>query len=593
MANEVSLDLKQAYSNLIALLDAEYPSRDYYESAARLGKVDVGDRTVGPFYFELGDLRTFYSDEGEHEAELLAVTDNTYFWVETSLALDEDIIALAASRFEKEFYPGLGQIFGTEWRPGIDNDPRFSILHLDGYGDNNDLGFFNSSDEYPNTINEFSNEQEIIYLNMRNLTISEDLYFGTLVHEYQHLMQWNADHNETVWLSEGLAQFAELYTGLNTADSDLDYWSNPDVQLNSWEYENEDELFAHYGAAYLFVVYFWEQMGDEAIRELIQHKADGIAAVRHVLAIYQPETTLEQFFGDWTVANYLDNRDVAEPYRYATLRLQRPVHTQEITSLPMEVNGNVNQYAADYIEIKNSGPVTILFEGDSSIDLFDAAVGDGDLIWFVPALDEIDATLETTVDLPANEAAMLEFTAWFDLEEDYDFAYVSVSSDAGQTWELLTPVNASLGEFGPAFGGQSAKIPGSQGGWISEQISLEQYAGRQVIIRFEVLTAPATTGAGFALDDIVVSPANDGPTNLVPELEWRAKGFVRTGHHLSQQWQIRLIPLNFPNRVMTLPLDALNHGQWQLDLGNEGGVLVITALTPFVSSPANYRLNLN
>ena len=262
-------------------------------------------------------------------------------------------------------------------------------------------------------------------------------------------------------------------------------------------------------------------------------------------------------------------------------------------SLPSIVEGEVNQFAADYIEIKNRGPLTIMFEGDTTIDLFDVDSVDSDLVWFVPAIDDIDAILETTVDLPANKSAMLEFTAWFDLEEDYDFAYLSVSSDMGQTWDLLSPLNALPGEYGPALGGQSATLPGNRGGWISEQIALEQYAGQQVIIRFEVLTDSANTGAGFVLDNIVLVSDNFGAANPMPDLEWQAKGFVRTTQQVSQQWQIRLIPLNSPNQIITLPLNDLNQGQWQLDLGDEGGVLVVTALTPFVLSPAHYRLNVN
>ena len=37
----------------------------------------------------------------------------------------------------------------------------------------------------------------MLYLNMGNLTVGEDLYYGTLVHEFQHLAQWNVDGNET------------------------------------------------------------------------------------------------------------------------------------------------------------------------------------------------------------------------------------------------------------------------------------------------------------------------------------------------------------------------------------------------------------
>lgn len=590
-ADEEILDLNQAELSLLALLKTNFPARDYFDGATRLGKVDVGPRTVEPLNFELGDLHTFSIDEGSREAQLMAVTEFTYFWVETSLLLEEESIIAAASRFEKEFYPGLDQIFGSEWRPGVDNDSRFSILHLDGYGDDTDLGFFNSGDEYPRSINRSSNEQEIIYLNMRNLTLGEDLYFGTLVHEYQHLVQWNADHNESIWFNEGLAQFAELYSGLDTVDSDLDYWSNPDIQLNSWDYDNQDDLFAHYGAAYLFVVYFWEQLGDAALRDLTQHKANGMAAVRQILAKYQPELSLEQFLADWALANYLDVWDNYDPYRYANLQLRRPIHSSEISTLPFEVEATVNQFATDYIQIKNSGPITIGFVGDSSLPLFEAeSRGDG-LVWFVPTLDEINATLEASVDLRTHESAILHFKAWFDLEEDYDFAYLSISSDGGQTWDLLKPVYAEHGEYGPAFGGKSINLSGGRGGWVNERISISDFAGQQIIIRFDVLTASASLGTGFALDDIQVTVDSENAANLVSETDWQSNGFVRTGHHISQQWQIRLIPLDSPHQIISLPLDDLSSGQWQLDLGQQGGVLVITALTPFVSSPANYRLN--
>ena len=52
-------------------------------------------------------------------------------------------------------------------------------------------------------------------------------------------------------------------------DTSTDYLGAPETRLNTWLPDGGDEIFAHYGAAYLFVVYFWEQYGDQAIQDLL------------------------------------------------------------------------------------------------------------------------------------------------------------------------------------------------------------------------------------------------------------------------------------------------------------------------------------
>ena len=78
-----------------------------------------------------------------------------------------------------------------------------------------------------------------------------------------------------------------------------------------------------------------------------------------------------------------------------------------------------------------------------------------------------------------------------DMEEDFDFAYLTISTDGGSSWELLSPDHATAGEFGPAFGGQSNDDPDNINGWIAESVSLNSFVGRPVLIRFEVLTDSA------------------------------------------------------------------------------------------------------
>ena len=46
----------------------------------------------------------------------------------------------------------------------------------------------------------------------------------------------------------------------------------------------------------------------------------------------------------------------------------------------------------------------------------------------------IDTTLEREFDLSEVDEATLEFWMWHNIEEDWDYAYASISTDDGKTW---------------------------------------------------------------------------------------------------------------------------------------------------------------
>ncbi|HZD11023.1 MAG TPA: hypothetical protein VE553_06750, partial [Candidatus Binatia bacterium] len=516
------------------LLLADYPVHDFYEASQRLGRLDVGPRTVSSPAYQVGDHQTFYVDDGQADATLLAVTDHAYYWVEDSLNLEPAAVEATAQRFEEEYYPRLVHIFGQEWQPGVDNDPHFSVLHLDYMDTNGDeLGHFNSGDEYPRSFFSGSNQQELIYLNMDNLTLGSELYFGTLVHEFQHLVQWYVDGNETAWMNEGLSQLAEIYAGLETAES-VDYLLAPDTQLNSWSYTG-DEIYAHYAASYLFCVYFWEQLGEAAAQELARHPANGIAAVDAVLKGFRPDLSLEEFMGDWVAANYLDDSAAGPQFAYESIDLRRPVTVASIDYAPQELVETLDQFGAHYIDLDLEGNTTIAFAGDTATRFLPTMAYSGEQVWFAPAQDTINAQLTRRFDLTNLDRATLTFQAWYDLKYDLDYGYVSVSLDDGQTWELLDLSNGGAGDYGSALNGSSESRPGAEkGGWVQESVALDAYAGRSILVRFELLTYYDSDARGLALDDIAV-----------PELDylddaesdgggWQSSGFVRLGSQLPQ-----------------------------------------------------------
>jgi hypothetical protein len=581
------------WNDHISLLDLHHPPRDYYENAARLSSGFSAERIVNRDPYQVGDRQVFRTDEGHVEAELLAVTDHAYFWVDRVLEFDPEAVKFEAERFEAEFYPVVSQLFGEEWRPGVDNDDHFSVLHLAQYNGDGELGFFSSGDEYPWAVVIESNQQEMVYLNMANLSLGSDLYHGTLIHEMQHLIQWHNDANESIWLAEGLAQLTELYAGLNTVDTATDYLHNTDTQLNSWEFDDEDAQYAHYGAAYLFSVYLWEQIGKESISALAKEEADGLAGVRAVLSKFEPAITLEEFVANWMVANYLDDFDAGPEYGYANLRLHQPALEAEIFSSGFDEIKDVNQYGVHYIQLDLSGPTTVTFVGDTTTELMDDPGSAVDRIWYAPAPDEMDAQLTTEIDLSGLDSATLEYTAWYDLEADYDFAYITISTDDGITWDILEPSHSSAGEYGPALSGRSQVESDNVAGWVNESVDLSQYAGQPAMIRFELLTDSAISGGGFALHNITVPELALDLSSGIGEANWTANGFVRTGRVLPQNWAVTFIEDGDDPQVIHLELNELNQGQWILDLPEDGGVLAIAALNPFLEAPASYWLRVD
>jgi hypothetical protein len=578
----------RAYSDLNGLLDTDYPAQDYFETANRLGKTNITARTVDTLAYEVGQTQTFYVDEGPITAVLMAAVGHTYFWVDERLDYNQAEITAAAERLMEDYYPRLNNLFGQEWQPGVDNDPHFSILHLSGDSDGSELGYFSDTDEYPRELYGESNEEELVNLIMGPLEFGKDLYYGTMVHEIQHLIQWSMDSNEATWLNEGLSQLAEIYMGLETADT-YDYLRQPTIQLNSWDYEDE-VIDAHYAGAYLYSVYLWEQLGEAAIQELSRHPANGMAGVRAILNGYDPARDLVQFTADWAAANYLDNPAAGPAYYYRNLDFGHPDLELRLDEANLDEIRELNQFGVHYIDLDYRGESTVTFAGDTLVNLIDSPPRSGQQMWFAPAQNDSSLQLTAAFDLNDLNTATLKFSTWYDLEEDYDFAYVSLSTDNGQTWDVLSPNGGRVGEFGRALNGRSADRNGSQDGWVKESISLNSYVGQTVMIRFEVLTDSAVTGKGLALDDISI-PELGYETDVEDGSDgWQADGFLQTGWQIPQQWAVQLIE-DGPNPTVTrLPLNEFNQGQWPVTIGKGGSVLVITPLTPFTADSATYWL---
>ncbi len=589
----------QATSDLGRLYRLNFPPRDYYETAVRLGGYSLAADQVGGASYRLGDRRTFFLEDAEIEAELVVMGQTATFWVEQGVNLDLAELRQASQRLDETLYPRLVALFGPPGEVGLDANGRFAILHT-RLGLGLELGYFTSVDLYPAGLFAISNEQAMVYLNVDELDVGSELYYGTLVHEIQHLIQGHVDPNEKAWLDEGLSQLAELYLGFYTVDT-LPYLEKPGISLTLWPADADDDLEAHYAAAYLFLVYFWEQLGETAVQELARHPANGVASVWSVLQGFAPERPLPSFVADWAVANLLDDPDAGDAYYYENLLLTEYPAAYTVSSLPRSFTGSLPPFGVDYVALDLPGEIVLSFAGDTAVPLSSSPPPEGRCYWLAPPMNDTAAYLAGTFDLTGLRQATLTFDVWFDLEPGWDWAYVTISADGGATWSILTPHYGSTGEYGPGFSGYSGDLV--TGGWLSESIVLDAYVGQVVEIRFEVVTDYAVLGRGLAVDNIAIPElghfsgaelaCGEGIQTAVEG--WQGQGFVATGWQLPQKWELRLVtwPENGRSPIVTsLLLDELNQGEWALTPG-ERSVLVVTAVTPFTEAEALYWLSIH
>jgi hypothetical protein len=146
--------------------------------------------------------------------------------------------------------------------------------------------------------------------------------------------------------------------------------------------------------------------------------------------------------------------------------------------------------------------------------------------------------LTREIDLRDVDQATLRFDAWYDIERDWDYAYVAASTNAGATWLTLpgqhtTADNPTGASYGHGYTGTS-------GGWVSEEIDLSDFAGRQVLIRFEYVTDDSANQVGFAVDNIAL---HRGETAEAVPLDdgWQAEGFRIVSGPLMQRFIVQLI----------------------------------------------------
>ena len=131
--------------------------------------------------------------------------------------------------------------------------------------------------------------------------------------------------------------------------------------------------------------------------------------------------------------------------------------------------------------------------------------------------DEMDSNMVTDVDLTGKTSATLTFDAWYDIEEQWDFAFAQVSDNDGKTWTSLGNSHTRsdvVAEGYPTIIDSMPGFTGNSNGWQAQSFDLSAYAGKKIKLRLRYATDWGTSLIGFFADNIKV--VADGKT-LVDE----------------------------------------------------------------------------
>lgn len=259
-------------------------------------------------------------------ATLRFVSNHAYFYVDNKYwdnlsqnqkASLSNNISEIAQEFDGVIYPKETGFWGSESNPGIDNDPRITIVLEDLVSGNG--GYFDSSNGYLRNIATDSNEREMVFMSIQ----AGNLMKVFLGHEFQHLISHNQKEvlrnvREDVWLNELRSEYSVSLAGYNDNfyNSSLErrvdtFLEKPSDSLTEWPNVSDD-----YAQVAIFGQYLSEQFGPSILNLTLQGPAVGIHSINQFLKNNNYPERFSDVFENWTIANYLNDISLDKRYGY-------------------------------------------------------------------------------------------------------------------------------------------------------------------------------------------------------------------------------------------------------------------------------------
>jgi immune inhibitor A len=531
------------------------------------------------------------------DAELLYKTDHLYFWIQEDTEYNAIALAELAETFEKHIYPITRSLFGSELSPGVDEDVHLTILFARDLG--GVAGYFSATDSLRSQIEPYSNESEMFYLSADYTWLDSIYTYGVLAHEFQHMIHWNVDRNENAWVNEGLSELAADLAGYYTSGMNYLFMNDPDLQLSYWPGNDQGDSSPHYGASYLFIRYLYDRFGSEFISKLVAEQKNGFSGIDVTLDNYAKDNNLgtmnsEEVFQDWTLANLLQDFSRDDKFGYKKELILPDVQPKETLKCNGEIKEfDVTQFGTDYFKIDCTDDFQIEIDIEENIPLLPVDPSSGEFYYWSNYGHESHMRLSKDFDFrDVDGPIILQYQAWFDIERDYDYLFLTLKLQDGN-WIILEPTSCTTEN--PVGANLGCGYNGLSNGWIQESVDLSMYAGQEVLIQFEYITDAAVNGDGFLIDDIRIDAMGYDSDLDKDDGGWEADGFVRIQNQLPHR-----IGISYLVNDSKLNLDKNIVGQDHISSVETGknkiwdkSWLIISGLTRYTMQHTNYKITLS
>lgn len=588
-----------AFTQLLAT--TPNPSRDLLALAERLKLHSTTpiDPIVNlhPTDYPVGRVDHFYVSTGSGEsliaARLAYKTAHAYFYVQSGIKLGLQSLARSAATFEQHIYPTDIAAFGPAWIPGVDNDTHITILNclLQGGGA---IGYVSLEDLFPHAASPFSNQRKILYLDLGALQPGTASYDSTVAHEFQHVLHAHLHPMDEAWINEGSSVLAQVLNRYGATGWDAGKAQQPDAQLDVWDPNSS----IGYGNGFMWMLYYYEHFGgDRATRlELADNRLSGMQLFSDLLSKLGSHETADQMFADWVVANFV-NDPAIDGGRYGYRHTQVRAISTSTQTVRFSLTSSMHQYAANYVDIPRTDgkALTLSFAGQPTVPLL-STVPPGPAFWWSNRGDSVDDTLTSPMlDLRHVAHPVLQYQIWYELEKDYDYGYVEVSTDGGKTWQAQrTPYTTNSdpngANLGNGYTGSSCnRASAAQHCWLDEHVDLSAYVGKQIKLRFEQVTDDELNLQGVAIAHVQIPQI--GFDGVAAGTAWQTSGWVNAINTLAEQWVVQAIVYG-PGRISVEPMmvGADGQGSLRIPAGSKRVVMAVSPLAPLTTVSAAYTL---
>lgn len=356
-----------------------------------------------------GDRETFWVQSSEQWVQITAecrkVAAESYVFVEIEDAGGNPVLAgtdggyvsqTDADNVAAEFSSIYGKVraaFGNEVATGPNGETKIVLLLLDiddtlatnPESGVNTAGYFYSVDLMTETVavkyDMHSNERKILYIdtfpsidgsNPPTTNHTDDVdpnitsLYGTLAHEFQHMVHNGLDENESTWVNEGCSGLAEFICGYGIRKPENLAPSGGNNSLVDWTGSLID-----YEQVALFFLYLYERYGGGAtIKSVAAQKDTSVAGIDAVLALKGYAQRMKDVFNDWSVTNLVSaNAGVPAKYHYTGIDLGPYPFAPAATHATYPANGGglLAEWSNRYVEFKKGLPLSLVFSATGNL----------------------------------------------------------------------------------------------------------------------------------------------------------------------------------------------------------------------------------